>query len=248
MKLREWLVNAVFPPRCAVCREPMDRDRMICPRCERYVNHPAPARGRCPVCFLPKADCVCGKKLYYENLAAPFLGDTPAKPSVYAMKYRRKLWLVRPLAGMMKLALDERDMTERIELIAFVPMGRRDERRRGFNQAEELANELAQLTGLPCAALLEKVQDAPPQHEAPSRLARSGNLLGVYEPVKERIPEFTGKSVLVVDDISTTGATFNETAKTLLIFGADKVYCAAALLNPKKKRDGEGKANQVVSR
>ena len=209
---------------------------MICPDCEQYVNHPAPTRGRCRVCFLPNKQCVCGKKLYYEALAAPFLNDTPAKRSVYGMKFNRQLDLIRPLAYFIKQALDEREMTGAFDLITFIPMGRARQFRKGYNHAEELAKRLSKLIGAPCVPLLTRYQKTPAQHEAPSRLARSGNLLGVYEPVKERIPMFAGKSVLVVDDISTTGATFNEAAKTLLIFGADKVYCAAALLQLKHKR------------
>ena len=65
---------------------------------------------------------------------------------------------------------------------------------------------------------------------------RTGNLLGVYEPLKDRLPDIGGKRILLVDDITTTGATFNEAAKTLLIFGAESVYCASALINPKPGR------------
>lgn len=240
MKLTERLLGALFPPRCVVCREPMPRDRLICPRCETYVNHPAPPRGRCWVCFLPKGQCVCGKKRHYEAVAAPFLSDTPAKASVYAMKFRQQLDLIRPLGFFMKQALDERELTERADLITCIPMGRKARRERGYNQAEELAKEVAKLTGLPFVPLLEKVQETPPQHGLPSRLSRSGNLLGVYEPVKENIPVFQGKTVLLVDDICTTGATFNEAAKTLLIFGAESVLCAAALLT-RKEQPGNGK-------
>ena len=235
MKWKERLLDALFPPRCVVCREPMDRDRMICPRCEQYLNHPAKPRGRCRVCFLPKDKCVCGTKLHYEALAAPFLSDTPAKQSVYAMKFNQQLDLIRPLGYFMKQALDERELTNRPDLITCVPMGRAARRERGYNQAEELAKEVAKLTGLPFLPLLEKIQDAPPQHELKSRLSRSGNLLGVYEPVKENIAAFQGKTVLIADDICTTGATFNEAAKTLLIFGAEQVYCVSALIRLKEK-------------
>ncbi|MBQ6066751.1 MAG: ComF family protein [Clostridia bacterium] len=236
MKLTKRLAGIVFPPRCVVCRSPLPRDGMICPGCERYVNHPDPSRSRCAVCFLPQKECVCGKKLYYEKLAAPFIGSTPAKQSVYDMKFRQKLDLVKPLAHFMKLALDERDMTDGIDLITYIPMDRGRRFRKGFDHAEELAKELAKLTGRPCAALLERRQKVPPQHSLKKRILRSGNLLGVFEPVGKRLPDIAGKRILLVDDIATTGATFNEAAKTLMIFGAETVYCACALLNPKPKQ------------
>lgn len=236
MKLTELLAGIVFPPRCVVCRKPLPRDRMICPECERYINHPDRSRSRCKVCFLPQKECVCGKKLYYEKLAASFLGSTPAKQSVYDMKFRQKLDLIKPLAHFMKLALDERDMTDGIDLITYIPMGRGRRFQKGFDHAEELAKALAKLTALPCEALLERYQKAPPQHSMKKRIMRSGNLLGVYEPARDRLPEIEGKRILLVDDITTTGATFNEAAKTLMIFGAENVNCACALINPKPKQ------------
>ena len=237
MKLTELLTGFLFPPRCVVCRKPLPRDRMICPDCERYVNHPDPSRSRCSVCFLPQKECVCGKKLYYDKLAAPFLGSTPAKQSVYDMKFRQKLDLIKPLAHFIKLALDERDMTDKADLITYIPMSRARRFQKGFDHAEELAKELAKLTALPCEALLERYQKAPPQHSMKKRIMRSGNLLGVYEPVRERLQDIEGRRILLVDDITTTGATFNEAAKTLMIFGAESVCCACALINPKPAKD-----------
>ena len=234
MKLPDALLRLLYPPQCVVCGEPLPRDRMICPSCERYLNHPADKK-RCPVCFLPTDRCGCGKRLYYEQVAAPFLRDTPARYAVDRMKFRYRLDLVRPLAYFMKAALDERGMTDKADLITFIPMDRKQQKRKGYNQAEELAGELSKQTGLPCLPLLEKYLRTAPQHESPSRLCRSGNLLGAYEPIRENIPVFAGKSVLLTDDIITTGATFNEAAKTLLIFGADKVYGAAAMMTPKEK-------------
>lgn len=234
MRLPEALLRLLYPSRCVVCGEPLPKDAMICPGCEQYVNHPA-KKNRCAVCFLPADRCGCGKKLYYDRVAAPFLRDTPAKRTVDSMKFNGRLDLVRPLAVFMKLALDERGMTENVDLITFIPMDKRKERKKGYNQAEELAKELSKQTGLPCLPLLEKYGRTPSQHERPTYLSRSGNLLGAYEPIRTAIPAFEGKRVLVTDDIVTTGATVNEAAKTLLIFGAESVSCAAAMLTPKKR-------------
>lgn len=234
MKLPGFLLRLLYPPRCVVCGEPLPQDLMICPGCEGYLNHPAQKR-RCPVCFLPHERCGCGKKLYYEQVAAPFLRDTPARHSVDRMKFNGRLDLVRPLAYFMKQALDERGMTDKADLITFIPMDPKRQRAKGYNQAEELAKELSKLTGLPCRPLLEKYMRAPAQHERPTRLSRTGNLLGVYEPIRAEIPSFEGKRVLIADDIVTTGATLNEAAKTLLIFGAETAYGAAAMLTPKSK-------------
>ena len=73
-------------------------------------------------------------------------------------------------------------------------------------------------------------------------MRRQGNLLGVYEPIEEKIHLIEDRRILLVDDIITTGATLNEAAKTLLIFGAKNVSVAAAAgrrrVHPKKKGKG----------
>lgn len=238
MKLRELFGRLFYPPCCIVCETPL-RDGILCPDCERILNHPA-VRNRCPVCFLPADRCGCGKRLYYEQVAAPFLRNTPARQTVDKMKFRGRLDLVKPLAQCMKLALDERAMTEKADLITYIPMDRRKEKKRGYNQAALLAEALAEQTGLPCLPLLEKYTQTPTLHKTKTRLKRPGALLGAYEPIREAIPSFAGKNVLLTDDIVTTGATFNEAAKTLLIFGAEKVYGTAAMLTPKENKNNKG--------
>ncbi len=243
MKLRELLGRLFYPPFCIICEAPLARDEILCGDCLKYLNHPADRR-RCPVCFLPTERCGCGKRLYYEQVAAPFLRDTPAKGAVDRMKFRNRLDLARPLARCMKDALDERSMTEKADLITFIPMDRKKEKKRGYNQAALLAEELAKLTGLPCLPLLEKYTETPTLHETESRLNRPGALLGAYEPIREVIPAFEGTNVLLTDDIVTTGATFNEAAKTLMIFGAEKVYGAAAMLTPKTGQNQKGQGEK----
>ena len=249
MKPWEALLRLLYPPKCIICEKPMAQDTLLCASCRQYVNHPAPA-NRCPVCFLSTDRCGCGKRLYYDRFAAPFLRNTPAKRTVDRLKFNGRLDLVAPLAHFMKEALDERNMTGQIDLITFIPMDRKKKNARGYNQAEELALALAELTGLPCEPLLEKYEYTDTLHESPSRLTRFGALLGSYEPIREAIPLFEGKNVLLTDDIVTTGATFNEAAKTLLIFGANSVSGAAAMLTQNKDKrtaspDGSGKGPVV---
>lgn len=241
MKLKELFGRLFYPPFCIVCDAPLTRDEILCGECRKYLNHPA-VRNRCPVCFLPNDRCGCGKRLYYEQVAAPFLRDTPAKRTVDRMKFNNRLDLIPPLARCMKDALDERNITGKTDLITFIPMDRKKEKKRGYNQAALLAEALAKQTGLPCLPLLEKYMETPTLHETESRLNRPGALLGAYEPIREAIPSFEGKNVLLTDDIVTTGATFNEAAKTLMIFGAEKVYGAAAMLTPKEKKQSSAES------
>ena len=235
MKFPVSVTTLFFPSRCVVCDKVTSHGRMICGNCEKYLVHPAEKRRRCDICFLPPEICGCGKNRYYEKLSAPFLSVSPALRSVYKMKFDGKLYRIKPFAHFMKLALDERGLTEQIDVISFIPMHRSGQTKRGYNQAEELAKALSKETGIECVPLLHKCVKTPPQHTMKTSAMRTGNLLGAYEPIHENTELFKDKTVLLTDDIITSGSTLNEAAKTLLIFGADKVFVTAAVSTPKKQ-------------
>ena len=135
----------------------------------------------------------------------------------------------------MYACLEERGLMRDVDIITFIPM--RSFRRfiRGYNQSELIARKLSELSGIPYKRLLEKKYDSSSQHKL-SAVARTGNLIGCFEPVKDAEDLFKYKTVLVVDDVLTTGSTLNEIAKTLLIFGADSVYAATCTVTKRKKR------------
>ncbi len=124
-------------------------------------------------------------------------------------------------------------------------MDRRHEKKRGYNQAQLLCAELHELTGLPLFPLLYKCEQTGTQHDIQSFLFRSGNALGIFEPVKENLSRIEGKRILIADDILTTGSTMNEAAKTLLIFGADTVYAAAAAAVPRRRKPKKEPQNKT---
>ncbi len=82
--------------------------------------------------------------------------------------------------------------------------------------------------------LLQKQKTTRTQH-ALSAVERRGNLLGAFEPDPKLEAQIEGKRIVLVDDICTTGSTLNEAAKTLMIFGAERVDCLCAAVRPRKK-------------
>ncbi len=122
---------------------------------------------------------------------------------------------------MYRLFLREYSETD-FDYICFVPFTESKKRKRDFNQAEVLANELSALTGIPVLDALECIYDTPPQHSL-SRIYRKGNVFGIYE-VKDK-KAVKDKKFLLVDDIKTTGASLDECAKMLRIYEAQSVNC-----------------------
>lgn len=133
-------------------------------------------------------------------------------------------------------SLRERDMLGETDIITFIPMRPVASFLRGYNQSRLIAKHLSALTSIPCAPLLYKIGKTKKQHTLRG-IERSGNLLGMFEPTKERLQEISDRNILLIDDVYTTGSTLNEAAKTLLIFGAQSVSAAVFSVGKKQKKN-----------
>jgi ComF family protein len=138
---------------------------------------------------------------------------------VHALKYDRRPTLARHLALRMRIA--GAAVLEGADLAVAVPLHRSRERARGFNQARELARHL----GLPVAAALVRTRRTPPQADLPAA-RRHANVRGAFA-CKPGVP-VTGRTIVLVDDVSTTGATLNACARVLLDAGAAEVRALTA--------------------
>ena len=123
----------------------------------------------------------------------------------------------RIYAELMAACVREHGLTA--DLVTWVPLSRNRLRRRGYDQARLLAEEVAGRLALPCEQTLEKIRNNPAQSGTSGAEERQKNVIGVYRAVTS----FAGEHVLLVDDIVTTGATLSEAAKELLNAGAEQV-------------------------
>ena len=105
------------------------------------------------------------------------------------------------------------------DCLTWVPLSRQRLRKRGYDQARLLAEEVASRSGIPCLRLVRKIRNNPAQSGTASAEARKKNVEGVYEASVEA----AGRRVLLIDDIVTTGATLNEAARALTAAGAAEV-------------------------
>ena len=207
MKLWEFLLELLYPTRCAFCHQLTQNGETVCPNCRKKL--PYTTGTAMEQKFPHLVDCV--SPLYYE-------GD------VRASLLRYKFHGVRAYAGVygefLSKSIDECGIS--CDIITWVPLSRQRLRRRGYDQARLLAEDLARRQQGQCAALLRKRRNNPAQSGTGSAEKRKANAAGVYEAIQPAL--FAGKRVLLVDDIVTTGATLSECAKTLRAAGAAQVY------------------------
>ena len=206
------LLELLFPPKCMLCGKPLGTAEEICQECRsRVLLNTAP----------PRID----KGAFFDKAAAGLWYENDVRHAIHGLKYREKQSYARPLARVMAYAFEHKLEAE-IDLISFVPTNPSTLRKRGYNQAELLARELAKLLNKPCLPLLEKTRETRPMHGLRPE-ERRANVLGAYRLCCEG--QFVaGKRILLCDDILTTGSTLSECARMLKMDGAAGVFCLCA--------------------
>ena len=215
------LLSVFFPGRCPYCRELTGTNRHECDRC----------RSTLPVRTVSK------KLPSGEVCVAPFYYEKQVRMAIIDMKFHRCPFNSKSLADNMAVTVRSAFESESIAVVTGVPMLKEQKRKRGYDQAELLARELSGLIRIQYKPLLKKAVANLTQHEL-SGEKRKKNVSGVYEAVNTGC--FQGKTVLLVDDICTTGYTLSECCKVLREAGAGKVICAAAAITDIKLESQTG--------
>lgn len=207
-----------FPRRCAICGRVVALDEDLCEECRNLKRIEPP---RCLQCGRAKADCICkGAKKEYDGITAPFYYKDILVTAVHNFKFHEQPLLARKMGEEMALSVKETFSDITFDVITCVPLSKRRKNDRGYNQAELLARSVSKNLGIPYSELLRKVVNNKVQHKENARV-RKINVYGVYDLIDG--VDVNGKTVLLVDDVKTTGSTLNECAKMLKMHGAKKV-------------------------
>jgi ComF family protein len=143
------------------------------------------------------------------------------REAIHRWKYEGKTYLTPFFAEWMEEGLNRHWGPHSLDLLIPVPLHTQRLRERGFNQALLLVKELSRRTGIPYRkTILQKKKPTIPQVNL-SGTEREKGLRGAFQVIGKE--ELLGKSVLLVDDVYTTGATVNECSKVLLRGGAERV-------------------------
>jgi len=220
-RLGRGALDLLFPPACVACGA---SGAFLCVACAGRL---APAAWpRCRRCWRPLQEpgtcTICrANPPPFDGLRAAFVYDARARVLVHALKYRGMTALAPPMASLMARAL--RGSVE-AEAIVPVPLAGRRRRTRGYNQAEVLARALGEELGLPVAPrALRRTRETAPQARAADSNARRRNVEGAFEAAADA----AGRRLMLVDDVTTTGATLSACARALREAGAASVWAVA---------------------
>ncbi len=208
MAVSKLFLDLLFPPKCPFCGRLLERGELLCPRCQRDLPWLS-GRGAETKVELTKG---CVSALRYED---------KVRSAIHGYKFGGRSARCKPFGLLVSQAVTDHGFAA--DLISWPSLSKRRLRKRGYDQAELLAREVGSRLGLPVLRTVDKT-DRPAQSGIQGEAARRANLLGAYTAVHPE--QFAGKTVLLIDDVVTTGATLSECAKTLRLAGAEEVHCA----------------------
>ncbi len=203
-----YFVDPVFPARCVVCgRGVSNASHGVCAECLRAVE-------RCVGENILPDD----RKWYLDKSVSVAEYAGSMKELLHQFKFCGRRRLYRPLSRLAAQAVGAEYPD--FDIVTSVPMNRGKQYKRGYNQSELIAREMAHAFGKPYRRLLREERSARTQRTLDRRM-RYINTLGRYAPAGGRI---AGRAVLLVDDVYTTGATLNECARVLKSSGVTRVF------------------------
>ncbi len=171
---------------CAKCGDKLsDNGSLVCDHCKDF-----------DYAFTKNFSCC-----YYDDVSATIIKN---------LKYNGRKYIAKHIAELLE---KQTDAFENIDIITFVPISKKRERMRGFNQSEEIAKFLGEFKNIPVRNLLIKKYEG--KHQAKlSQADRLKNLIGSFDACDSE--DIKNKNILIIDDVFTTGTTLSECAKTLL--------------------------------
>jgi len=238
-KIFKLLGKIFYPSRCPLCGKIVEKDFEICQSCKPTVEEiTAPI---CKRCGSKKADCTCSERRnLFQSVVAPFYYFGSVERGIKRFKYKSYPENVNFFTHKTAELVKREFSGYKIGVITFVPMTKKKLRKRGFNPSEVLATKISEELEIPCADVMVKLYENKTQHYLRED-ERAGNVLGVFDVAKTEL--IKGKTVLLCDDIITTGATLDECVKMLYLRGANTVICAcvAKTLPPKIRKKKQRK-------
>ena len=210
MRLFSLLLDLLFPPKCIFCGRVLHKaDDELCEKCTEslpYTDYGGMQEGD-----------------YFDISVSPLYYKGVVRKSLLRYKFGNASAYADTYGKMLADCIIENPDVD-YDIITWVPLSSKRRRSRGYDQAMLLAQATALNLDDVAVQTLNKPDDVHAQSDLSSVAERRANISGAYEVLDEGLVD--GKSVLLIDDIITTGSTLSECAKVLLEAGASRVMCA----------------------
>ena len=256
---RIW--GKIYPAKCVCCGELLDEpDEVFCRTCyDAYENN---KQENCSRCFRPRCRCTCPtfplgragiRRLIKLYKYQPSANDLPENRILYALKQKHLQSVFDFLARDLSEAIQEALTPREKETAILVPCPRSGgaKRKNGYDHTAELCRAVSKATGFPVSFALKRTPGGKMQKNL-SREERKRNIAGRF--FVEKADELAGKTVLLVDDLTTSGATLLECRRVVKTAGAARVIpCVLAVsgrdyvIRPQKARS-KGKRYRRITR
>lgn len=226
-KFFKIIISSIYPKKCVCCGEIIDEDKFLCDLCDQKIER-MNIEQFCLDCGCETDECCCKYNIYrFSGVVSAFKNSGIAQKAYYSYKFSKKehysTFFAEEICKTVKNIYKDVDF----DLICYVPSFRKYD----YNHCAYIARKISQQLNLPLhSALLSCVKKCKKQHKSTIK-ERISNVENKYSS-NYRIDNAT---VLLIDDIKTTGSTLDECAKILLYAGAKNVYCATVLGSAAKK-------------
>lgn len=229
------LLNLVYPPACGICDKKLEttqeENTSICAGClDKIKRNPAPYCRKCgrSLCGLTTGVETCWecpkREFYYERTWSGFIYEGVAKKALHLLKYSKKLSLNNLFCNLLiQFARGNPEILEGMNGVLAVPLYNVKFREREFNQAHLLAAAIVKEFNIKDLSACLKRSIATKPQSGLDKKERFENIKGTFEVITPG--SLSGKNLLLIDDLFTTGATLNECAKVLKKAGAVKLHC-----------------------
>lgn len=227
MHFLDMLLQWFYPPRCILCGKliKIGEQSRMCAACENTISWKEGTVCQKCGCNLYTNATYCERcqkaNFVFEKGVAVF-SYSDVRDSIAHFKFHYWKRDAIPLGKIMGdyLLTYYPELAKQTELLIPVPMHQKKQKLRGFNQSELLTKVIAQRIKKPYTNTLKRIKETIPQSQLNPE-ERKQNLQGAF--AVENAEEIKGKTILLIDDIFTTGTTINECAKVLYKDGANKV-------------------------
>ena len=215
------IIDLLFPPHCAGCKKWGVRICNACLNTIEIISGPI-----CLCCGYPVPSGVlncCSRckssNIYYDNVRSWAYFNGVLQKTIHKLKYRRDLRLSESLSLPMITLLQEQSWI--IDLIIPVPLDPERMKERGYNQAALLAKPISRCTGILFDGNILYRTKKTRSQVGLTIIERKENVKGAFEAKSSKV---CGKSILLIDDVVTTGSTLNSCANALKKAGARNIY------------------------